>query len=112
MVEPAALPTVIAGYFAAVVARDLKALVDCFTEDAEVTDEGQTMHGRAEIRQWRETGAASIYEYTIDVLGADALGEDHFLVRTRLEGNFPGGTADLAHDFTLGDGLISRLVIA
>jgi ketosteroid isomerase-like protein len=64
------VPDIIAGYFAAVVAGDIKALVDCFTEDA-----------------------------------------DH-LVRTRLEGNFPGGTADLAHHITLRGGLISHLEIA
>ena len=107
-----ALPAVIAGYFAAVVAGDVTALVDCFTEDAEVTDEGRTMHGRDAVRQWRETGAAAIYEYTIELLGSEAVDDSHYVVRARLEGNFPGGTVDLAHHITLRDGLISRLEIA
>ena len=104
-------PRVIGSYFGAIVSGDVQALVDCFTEDAEVTDEGQTMHGQYEIRQWRETGPASTYEYTIEVLGTEAVDDDHYVVRTRLEGNFPGGVAGLAHRFTLSEGLISRLEI-
>jgi alkylated DNA nucleotide flippase Atl1 len=40
-----------------------------------------------------------------------ALGDDRYVVFTRLAGNFPGGTADLANRFTLRDGLIAKLKI-
>jgi len=37
---------------------------------------------------------------------------DRYVVRTRLTGNFPGGTVDLRYRFMLRDGLISVLEIA
>jgi hypothetical protein len=39
-------------------------------------------------------------------------GDSACVVTMRLEGNFPGGTADLKFDFHMTDGLISRLTIA
>jgi hypothetical protein len=45
------------------------------------------------------------------VTGARQEGDD-WIVTTHLEGNFPGGVADLAQRFTVRDGLIVRLVIA
>jgi len=59
-----------------------------------------------------QTGPASKYTYTTEVMGAEALGEDRYLVTGRLTGNFPGGTADLKWHFTIADERISRLVIA
>lgn len=50
--------------------------------------------------------------YTVQVRGSRALGHDRYVVFTRLTGNFPGGTADLADRFTLRDGLIAQLDIA
>jgi len=38
--------------------------------------------------------------------------EDRYLVTGRLDGDFPGGTAVVRFDFTLANGLISRLQIA
>jgi len=35
-----------------------------------------------------------------------------WLVRNRLEGNFPGGVVDLGYRFVLVEGLIADLVIA
>ena len=39
-------------------------------------------------------------------------GDDDVAVVARLEGNFPGGTADLQFDFRVVDALISRLTIS
>ena len=44
--------------------------------------------------------------------GSHALGDDRPVVFTRLGGNVPSGTADLANRFTLRDGRIARLEIA
>ena len=76
-----------------------------------VVDERQTWRGRAEIRDWRE-GPASKYVYTTEVAAIEPTGDHRFRATGRLEGNFPGGTADLHWDFTVRDGLISRLEIA
>ena len=48
----------------------------------------------------------------VQIRGSRALGDDRYVVFTRLTGNFPGGTADLADRFTVRDGLIARLEIA
>jgi hypothetical protein len=42
----------------------------------------------------------------------EATGSDTWLVRNRLDGNFPGGTVDLRYEFTLHRDHISRLSIA
>ncbi|MFD9670168.1 nuclear transport factor 2 family protein [Rhodococcus sp. NPDC059968] len=106
-----AVPKVVTRYFEADARRDIDALVALFADDAVVIDEGQTRRGATEIRGW-QTGAASEFEYTTEVLGVAADGEDHHLVTARLDGNFPGGTATLTFDFTVTGELISRLEIA
>jgi hypothetical protein len=108
---PAEFPAVINAFFAFDGLRDIDSLVGLFTDDATVVDEGVTRHGTAEIRAW-QTGAASEYTYTTGILGSEALAADRYVVRGRLEGNFPGGTADLAYDFTVVGDRISHLVIA
>ncbi len=55
--------------------------------------------------------ASSEYTYTTEYVGATAIGEAGFDVVQHLEGDFPGGVADLHFRFTLDRGLISRLVI-
>ncbi len=91
--------------------RDIESIVSLFAEDAIVIDEREERHGTAEIRAW-QTGAASKYTYTTEIIGADALGPDRYLVSGRLTGNFPGGTADLKWDFTITGQHITRLTIA
>jgi hypothetical protein len=101
---------VITRYFEADARRDIDAIVALFTGEAVVIDEGQTYHGTAEIRGWRE-GAASKYQYTTEVFGTQRSGEESYLVTGRLTGNFPGGTAELQWRFTVQGDLISRLEI-
>lgn len=98
-------------YFAAAGHRDAGAVVDLFTADAVVIDESRTWRGTAEIRDWREH-ATSEYEYTTTVLERVPHGDLACSVTVRLEGNFPGGTADLTFDFLLANDLISALTIA
>jgi ketosteroid isomerase-like protein len=102
---------VIRRYFALDEARDIDSIVALFTEDATVTDEGETRHGTAQIRAW-QTGPASQYKYTTAILGTDALAADRHVVTGRLTGNFPGGVAELRWDFTLRGERIKTLVIA
>lgn len=65
------LPAVISRYFDADRVRDVDTIVSCFTDDAAVSDEGQTWRGHDKIRAWRK-GPAAKYQYTIDVLDATA----------------------------------------
>jgi hypothetical protein len=105
------VPGVIRRYFVLDADREIDSIVALFSDDATVVDEGETRHGTTAIRAW-QTGPASQYTYTTDVLGTDALTADRFAVTGRLTGNFPGGTAELKWDFTLAGDRISQLVIA
>jgi ketosteroid isomerase-like protein len=108
------LPPVIAEYLAASDRADAEAIVHCFAADAVVVDEGQHWRGAASIRRWRAT-VATAYQYTVQVTGAEALGEvdgvERHDVYLHLEGNFPGGEVDLTDRFALRDGRIASLEI-
>ena len=108
---PSPVPDVITRYFEADARRDIDAVVALFSDDAVVIDEGKTERGINKIRAWRE-GPASRYQYTTEVFDTDRTGEDEYLVTGRLEGNFPGGTAELKWRFTLAGDRISHLHIA
>jgi ketosteroid isomerase-like protein len=108
------LPAVVSNYLAASDRDDIDAIVACFTEDAVVLDEDRHWRGAQAIRQWREN-VATAYEYTVALIGSQALGEvdggQRHAVYTHLEGNFPGGQVDLTNRFTLRGELIVGLQI-
>jgi cell wall assembly regulator SMI1 len=106
-----ALPAPIRAYLAAHEGRDDGAAVRTFAPDATVTDEGQTHTGMENIRAWRR-GASTEYNYTTEVTGVRQDSDDVWVVAVRLEGNFPGGVADLEQRFTVRDGAIADLTIA
>jgi ketosteroid isomerase-like protein len=103
-------PEAITRYLAAHHARDLDTAMAHYTANATVTDEGRTYRGVDDIRAWLATSATE-YTYTIKLTGTWRIDGDHYDARHHLEGNFPGGVADLHFRFTLRDGLIARLVI-
>jgi ketosteroid isomerase-like protein len=106
-----AVPDAVRRYFDADSRRDIDAIVALFTPDAVVVDEGQTRRGTTEIRNWQE-GPASRYQYATEVLSGESTDQDTYVATGRLEGNFPGGTAELTWQFTLAGDLISGLLIA
>lgn len=105
------VPDVVTRYFEADARRDIDAVVALFTGEAVVVDEGRTWQGTTRIREWRE-GPAAKYRYTTEVTAVRATGTDRFLATGRLEGNFPGGTADLTWRFIVDGDRISHLEIA
>lgn len=98
-------------YFELDASRDDEAILTLFLADAVVIDEGREWRGRDEIRRWR-LGPVSKYEYTTTIQRIDAVDDAHYCVRGRIDGNFPGGTAELTWDFSTAGGLIGRLEIA
>jgi hypothetical protein len=113
-VTTASLPAVVTEYLrlaGSARTAGVDAVLACFTDDAEVDDFEDVRIGAEAIRRWWQ-GPATAYEYHIEVLGGHALGTDRFVAFTRLVGDFPGGTAELADRFTLRDGLIAKLEIA
>lgn len=106
----ASTPDVIRRYFDAQTGRDFDSLLKLFSDDAVVIDEGKTWTGAAGIRSWREN-AASVYEYTTEVVDIRQVDKGQFAAQVHLEGNFPGGTVDLAYRFTLNGQQIRCLEI-
>ncbi|WP_229074454.1 nuclear transport factor 2 family protein [Actinoplanes sp. DH11] len=104
------LPAVITTYLPAHEARDIAAALAAFTADAVVTDEGRTYRGHDEIRAWL-AATGSEYTYTTAFTGAARTAAAEFDVVQHLEGDFPGGSADLHYRFALAGDAISRLVI-
>lgn len=103
------LPEVIDAYFKADKKGNAKAISECFTQDAVVTDEGNTYTGRDSIRQWM-ANASTKYTYTVEPF-AQAEEGGRTVVTSHLVGNFPGGPVDLRYFFILKDGMIAELEI-
>jgi hypothetical protein len=103
------LPKPVAAYFAAD-RDDGEAVARCFTQNAVVTDEGQTHAGRAAIKQWKiETSKK--YEYTNEPFACEQK-DGKTVVTSRLTGNFPGSPVDLRFFFELeGDKILSLEII-
>lgn len=104
------LPPAVTTYLAAHDVRDVERALAAFAPDAEITDEGRTHRGVAEMSDWL-ADSASEWTYTVETVSATRVDTDHYDVVRHLEGNFPGGTADLHFRFTLRDDVIVRLVI-
>ena len=104
-----ALPDNIKTFMTALDDREDQRALATFTTDAVVTDEGHDYTGRDAIGAWLTT-SLSEYTYTTEFTGATTT-DAGFDVAQHLEGNFPGGVADLHYRFTLDGALIGRLVI-
>jgi ketosteroid isomerase-like protein len=109
-IAPDELPDLITTYLVVHQARDLDSAVAYYSADAVVSDEGHQYHGPDEIRAWMARSAAA-YTYTSTLSAAHRLDGDHFDAVHHLEGDFPGGVADLHFKFALRDGRITALVI-
>ena len=104
-----ALPDTVRTFMTALDDRAGDRALASLTTDAVVTDEGHDYTGRDEIAAWLNT-AVGEYTFTTEFTGATTTdaGVD---VGQHLEGDFPGGVADLRYRFTLDGALISRLAI-
>ena len=105
------MPAVIEAYQASHDRHDVDGALATFTDDAVVHDEDQDWVGIEQIRQWL-VKTSSEYTFTRTLLGVESTGASSWLVRNRLEGNFPGGVVDLRYEFTIDGERISRLSIA
>jgi hypothetical protein len=104
------MPAAVRAYLTANAAKDDDAAVRGIAPDPPRTDAGRTFTGTREISAWRHQ-ASSQWTYTSTVTGARRDGDD-WIVAIHLEGDFPGGVADLEQRFTVRDGAIGRLLIA
>jgi ketosteroid isomerase-like protein len=104
-------PDAVNRYFELDTQGDTEGIVALFTDDATLIDEGVTRRGVEAIRAW-QNGPASEYDYTTTITRGERVGDNGYRVIGRLEGNFPGGTADLTWQFAIDGDRVSRLVIA
>jgi hypothetical protein len=82
----------------------------CFTDNADVKDEGHTYNGRAAIKKWKEDVSAK-YTYTCDPLACEQQ-NGKVVVTCRIAVNFPSSPVDLRFFFELeGDKIASLEVI-
>ena len=110
-IQPDQLPPVVRSYLTAHTARDLDTALRLFAPDAAVVDQGQTFRGVYEIGVFLG-GAGAGFTYTTELIGAQHVDDTHWIATHRLEGDFPGGVAELDYRFAVEGDLITELVIA
>jgi hypothetical protein len=110
-IEPSRLPPTIRGFLAARRARDTEAALRTFNAAAVVVDDGRTFRGTDEILGFLRDASAG-FTYTTELIGARRVDEARWVAAHRLEGDFPGGVAELDYRFTMEGERIAELVIA
>jgi hypothetical protein len=103
-------PEVVTRYLEAADRRDTDALAACFAPDGTVVDEGVTYRGHDEIVGWRRQ-LGTKWEYTSTVTGSRAVDDHRFVVGVLVEGDFPGGRADLTYTFSAEGDRLTALTI-
>ncbi len=103
------LPTTIRAFQEAQDARDPEAALALLTPEAVITDIGEPFSGDEALRHFISDAGAE-FTYTDEITDARRDG-DVWVVSHHLEGDFPGGKADLDYRFTLDGERIERLDI-
>ena len=103
------LPKPIATYIAAENGDNAEALAQCFTDDAVVRDENQTIEGLAAIKLWKVETKRK-YQHRIEPL-ASIQKDGNTIVTNRLTGKFPGSPVELQFIFRLEGDKITSLGI-
>ena len=104
------LPDTLRSYLAAHAVRDVDRALAAFSDTAEVVDDGSTYRGLEGIRTFLSTAGAE-FTYTTELVGVERVDDAVWVVHNRIEGDFPGGVADLAYRFQLSGDVITRLRI-
>lgn len=110
-IDPTQLPDVIHEFLLAHRARDADTAIAAFTPDALITDEGRSFRGTDQVLEFLRSAGAE-FTYTTELVGAERADDEHWAALIRIEGDFPGGVADLTYRITLDGGRISELLIA
>lgn len=109
--ESTELPVAVRGFVDGWQGRDPDAVEALFAEDAVVSDQGETHRGLAEIRTWIDHDI-DLFTTTLTFLRTREV-DGMVGASYRLEGDFPGGVAELEYQFRLSDdGKIVRLDFA
>jgi ketosteroid isomerase-like protein len=105
------LPASIRHYLEAHAARDVDTAIQAFSPQAVVVDQGRTFLGSDQVREFLRNAGAE-FDYTTELVDAQRVDDDHWVATNHLEGNFPGGVADLTYRFTTDGDRITELMIS
>jgi hypothetical protein len=103
------LPTTIRSFIEAHAARDADAALALLAPGAVITDVGESFSGDDALRRFVSEAGAE-FTYTDEITDV-ALDGETWVVGHHLEGDFPGGVADLDYRFALEGERIARLDI-
>ncbi len=106
---PIALPPPLATFFAAERHQDFDGLAGCFTDHAVVRDEGRTIEGPYQIKQWMKDAKAK-YQHVAEPIEIKSR-DGKTVVVARVAGNFPNSPLNLEHVFTMEGERIAALEI-
>lgn len=101
------LPKVVADLVRAQDNFDSVSYSNCFSETAEVFDEGQTYNGKTEIRDWIEK-ANQAYRITMKPIDYS---EYEQILKAKISGTFDGSPVVLTYYFEIKDNKIQSLKI-
>lgn len=102
------LPAAVRGFVDGWQGGDADKVEALFTKNAVVSDQGETHRGLDEIRVWINE-SIHLFTTTLTFLGAREV-DGMVGASYRLEGDFPGGVAELEYQFRLDDdGQIAQL---
>ncbi|SHF03346.1 hypothetical protein [Chryseobacterium sp. OV279] len=101
------LPNIISEMIKAQNEFNSSAYANCFTENAEVYDEGKNHNGKTEIENWIDK-ANKEYQATMKPLHYN---ENDNILSAEASGNFPGSPIVLKYHFQLSEGYIQSLKI-
>jgi ketosteroid isomerase-like protein len=110
-IDPTELPATIRSYLVAHAARDTDTAIQTFGPDAVVVDQGRTFRGTDEVLEFLRNAGIE-FSYTTELVGSERIDDKHWVAHSHLEGDFPGGVADLTYRFTVDGDRITELVIA
>ena len=103
------LAPVITSYIDASNAHDVKAIMDCFADDAVVRDENAMRQGKIDIERWA-TETIQKYKFQFKPLSADERDAETIL-SVEVSGSFPGSPVTLDYHFTIANDKIQSLTI-
>jgi ketosteroid isomerase-like protein len=103
------LPRLLAAFFTAENSGDAEALAACFSDNAVVRDEGRTIEGVPDIKQWMKDAKAK-YQHTVEPIEARKH-DGKTVVRAKVAGQFSSSPVSLDHIFEIVGDRISSLEI-
>jgi ketosteroid isomerase-like protein len=103
------LPVVIDNYIRASNAHDVMSILSCFSEDAVVRDEAETLHGKKAIEGWIGKTIEK-YKFRFEPLSVNK-DDGEVVASVKVSGTFPGSPVTLDYHFKIENEKILSLVI-